>query len=163
MTNRRDAQLRRIYATLLNHHLRDFDDALKPLGDPIVKATVELYANIAEELLPTPSKSHYLFNTRDLAKVIQGTMQTTRQYYAEKDQILQLWCHECFSVFGLACGIPTTETGSRTSSIRNCCTCWGVRGRRSSSRSTASVRRSSRSCGPTRTTRRTKPWWTPGG
>ena len=100
MTNPSDAQLHRIYATLLNHHLRDFDDSLKPLGDPVVKATVELYASIAEELLPTPSKSHYLFNTRDLAKVIQGTMQTTKRYYAEKDQILQLWCHECFRVFG---------------------------------------------------------------
>ena len=100
MTNPSDAQLHRIYATLLNHHLRDFDDSLKPLGDPIVKATVELYASIAKELLPTPRKSHYLFNTRDLAKVIQGTMQTTRRYYAEKDQILQLWCHECFRVFG---------------------------------------------------------------
>lgn len=110
MTNPSDAQLHRIYATLLNHHLRDFDDALKPLGDPIVKATVELYANIAEELLPTPSKSHYLFNTRDLAKVIQGTMRTTRAYYAEKDQILQLWCHECFRVFGDRMWDPDDKT-----------------------------------------------------
>ena len=99
MTNPSDAQLHRIYATLLNHHLRDFDDSLKPLGDPITKATIELYSSIAEELLPTPSKSHYLFNTRDLAKVIQGTMQT-RRYYDGRDAMLQLWCHECFRVFG---------------------------------------------------------------
>ena len=100
MTNPSDAQLHRIYSTLLNDKLASFDDQLKPLGDPITKATIELYANIAEELLPTPSKSHYLFNTRDLAKVIQGTMQATRQYYDSRDALLQLWCHECFRVFG---------------------------------------------------------------
>ena len=100
MTDPSDTQLRRIYATLLNHHLSPFDDSLKPLGDPIVKATIELYMTIAEELLPTPSKSHYLFNTRDLAKVIQGTMQTTPLFYDNKDSVLQLWCHECLRVFG---------------------------------------------------------------
>ena len=100
MTNPSDNQLHRIYSTLLNNKLTEFDDELKPLGDPITKATIELYASIAEELLPTPSKSHYLFNTRDLAKVIQGTMQATRQYYDNKESMLQLWCHECFRIFG---------------------------------------------------------------
>jgi len=100
MTNPSEAQLHRIYSTLLNDKLGAFDDAIKPLGDPITKATIELYSSIAEELLPTPSKSHYLFNTRDLAKVIQGTMQATRQYYDGRDAMLQLWCHECFRVFG---------------------------------------------------------------
>ena len=100
MTNPSDAQLHRIYSTLLNDKLSTFDDQLKPLGDPITKATIELYASIAEELLPTPAKSHYLFNTRDLAKVIQGVMQATRQYYDSKENLLQLWCHECFRIFG---------------------------------------------------------------
>ena len=100
MTDPSEGSLKRIYATLLNSHLSQFDDSLKPLGDPIVKATIELYATIAQELLPTPSKSHYLFNTRDLAKVIQGTMQTTPAFYDNKDAVLQLWCHECHRVFG---------------------------------------------------------------
>ena len=100
MTNPSDAQLHRIYSSLLNDKLSHFDDKLKPLGDSITKATIELYSSIAEELLPTPSKSHYLFNTRDLAKVIQGTMQATRQYYDSKEVMLQLWCHECFRIFG---------------------------------------------------------------
>lgn len=38
-----DAQLKRIYGTLLNNHLSDFDDEIKPLGDQIVQGTIEIY------------------------------------------------------------------------------------------------------------------------
>ena len=37
--------------------------------DDIVKASMDLFSTIVRELLPTPSKSHYTFNLRDLAKV----------------------------------------------------------------------------------------------
>lgn len=67
---------------------------VKPLADPITTATIGIYRAVARELLPTPSKSHYLFNTRDLSKVIQGMMQATKTYYNSKDEVLQLWCHE---------------------------------------------------------------------
>lgn len=52
------------------------------------------------ELLPTPSKSHYLFNTRDVAKIIQGVMQATKSFYDSSDPLLQLWCHETFRIIG---------------------------------------------------------------
>lgn len=55
---------------------------------------------ISKELLPTPSKSHYLFNTRDIAKIIQGTMQATKQFYDSCEPMLQLWCHETFRIIG---------------------------------------------------------------
>lgn len=48
---------------------------VKPLGDSIVAATVDIYRALSEQLLPTPSKSHYLFNTRDLSKIVQGLSQ----------------------------------------------------------------------------------------
>lgn len=75
MTNPNDNQLKRIFSTLLNNKLSEFDDEVKPLGDPIVAATIDVYNAVCKELLPTPSKSHYLFNTRDLAKIIHGVMQ----------------------------------------------------------------------------------------
>ncbi len=37
----------------------------------LVASTVEIYNSIRTELLPTPSKSHYTFNLRDLSKVVQ--------------------------------------------------------------------------------------------
>ena len=95
-----DSQLKRIYSTLLNNKLSDFEDDIKPLGDLITQGTVNIYRAVSRELLPTPSKSHYLFNTRDLAKIIQGVMQATKQFYDSKDVMLQLWCHETFRIIG---------------------------------------------------------------
>ena len=40
----------------------------------LVKATTAVYSTIIAELLPTPAKSHYTFNLRDLSKVFQGML-----------------------------------------------------------------------------------------
>ena len=55
--------------------LKDFAQPIIEIGDRIVSATVEIYDRIALDLLPTPEKSHYVFNLRDLSKCIQGILQ----------------------------------------------------------------------------------------
>lgn len=55
--------------------LEEFVDSVKQVGYKIVNATVDIYQRIATDLLPTPEKSHYIFNLRDLSKCIQGIMQ----------------------------------------------------------------------------------------
>ena len=42
-------------------------------------------------LLPTPSKSHYTFNLRDLAKVIQGILMVEPKNVPDKSALLRLW------------------------------------------------------------------------
>jgi dynein heavy chain len=37
----------------------------------VVAATIDIYNSIRAELLPTPAKSHYTYNMRDLSKVFQ--------------------------------------------------------------------------------------------
>ena len=44
----------------------------------LVKATLEIYNTIKLQLLPTPSKSHYTYNMRDLSKVWQGVCRSQR-------------------------------------------------------------------------------------
>lgn len=69
------------------------------MGDRIVNATVELYDKIAKDLLPTPEKSHYIFNLRDLSKCVQGILQADSGVIREPSQMLRLFYHECLRVF----------------------------------------------------------------
>ena len=38
----------------------------------LIDQVLVVYNKVRDELLPTPTKSHYLFNLRDIAKVFQG-------------------------------------------------------------------------------------------
>ena len=40
----------------------------------MVEACNEVFAAVSNGLLPTPAKSHYTFNLRDLSKVFQGML-----------------------------------------------------------------------------------------
>lgn len=50
----------------------DFPTSVRQCTEPIVSAAVEIYGRMSTDLLPTPAKSHYVFNLRDLSKCIQG-------------------------------------------------------------------------------------------
>lgn len=56
-------------------------------------ATVQLYNAIRTELLPTPNKSHYTFNLRDMGKVVQGLMRADPKTLGTQQQV-------CFKVGG---------------------------------------------------------------
>jgi len=93
------ASLERIFSTILAWHLESFVGEVKTSCSSIVNATIEIYTTICAELLPTPSKSHYTFNLRDIAKVVQGTMQSTPKSVASSKDIVRLWAHESLRVF----------------------------------------------------------------
>uniref|UniRef100_A0A8I3RUY3 Dynein axonemal heavy chain 3 n=1 Tax=Canis lupus familiaris TaxID=9615 RepID=A0A8I3RUY3_CANLF len=58
-------------------------------GKMLVQATMTIYKAAVENFLPTPSKSHYVFNLRDFSRVIQGDV----------EKFIRLWIHEVYRVF----------------------------------------------------------------
>ena len=93
------SQLTRIFGTLINSHLVTFDDEIKPVGDLMCTATIEVYVRLSSDLLPTPDKPHYTFNLRDISRVFQGVMLSHKNYYDTRDAMIRLWAHECLRVF----------------------------------------------------------------
>lgn len=69
------------------------------MADYMVNAAVDIYDRIAKDLLPTPSKSHYVFNLRDLSKCVQGITQADSGTMRAEIEIMRLFYHECLRVF----------------------------------------------------------------
>lgn len=67
-----DKSIARIFQTILGSFAAKYltEDA-GTVACEVVKATIQVYNDIKAQLLPTPSKSHYTFNLRDIAKVVQ--------------------------------------------------------------------------------------------
>jgi dynein heavy chain len=66
-----------IFSSILKGFLSvGFSDKVKNLEEAAITSTIEIYIKIQEDLRPTPAKFHYLFNLRDVSKVVQGLCMT---------------------------------------------------------------------------------------
>mmetsp|Transcript_42218 Transcript_42218/g.49058 ORF Transcript_42218/g.49058 Transcript_42218/m.49058 type:complete len:715 (+) Transcript_42218:8498-10642(+) len=94
-----NSQMRRIYGSIAAYKLQGFEEEVKNLVEPMATATINLFSTISEKFLPTPAKSHYVFNMRDISKVFQGLYRADKGFHDMKEQIVQLWAHEVLRVF----------------------------------------------------------------
>ncbi|KAJ8313399.1 hypothetical protein KUTeg_009027 [Tegillarca granosa] len=91
--------LKHMFMQILVGFLMDFPTAVRQCAEPVVLAAVEIYGRMSTDLLPTPAKSHYVFNLRDLSKCVQGVLQADTGVIRDNKQIFRLFCHESMRVF----------------------------------------------------------------
>jgi dynein heavy chain len=90
-----------IFQTILGYFLENFEEPLiKKLTKPIVKEAIGMFNDINATLLPTPKKSHYMFNLRDIWKVFQTMCVLSPKKVPDPLTVVKCWVHENFRVFG---------------------------------------------------------------
>ncbi|KAK7102408.1 hypothetical protein V1264_020630 [Littorina saxatilis] len=99
MTFPAESQIKRIFGSMINQKLQEFEEEVKPIGDIMTQATIELYNAVVQRFLPTPTKIHYLFNLRDISRVFQGLLRAHKDFHDTKHTMTRLWIHESFRVF----------------------------------------------------------------
>ena len=99
-TELEDKNIKTIFNTIIKFFLFTFKDEIKDSVEEIVNSTLKLYKDIKVSMLPTPKKMHYLFNLRDMSKVLQGVSSASKNHVTKKIEIIRLWIHEMQRVFG---------------------------------------------------------------
>mgnify|MGYP000480249553 CR=1 FL=1 len=95
-----DSSVNLIFNTIVRNLLNRFPEEVKDQVQKIVKCTLTLYQEIKINMLPTPKKMHYIFNLRDMSKVLGGVCSASIKYVLTKTDIIRLYMHECIRVFG---------------------------------------------------------------
>jgi dynein heavy chain, axonemal len=95
-----DETMMKIFTTITDWHFgKGFEPAFNRIGRLLVQATMDIYKKTIEIFLPTPAKSHYIFNLRDFARVIRGVLLVPARVMKEDKKLNRLWVHEVYRVF----------------------------------------------------------------
>ncbi|KAI9333548.1 dynein heavy chain and region D6 of dynein motor-domain-containing protein [Obelidium mucronatum] len=94
-----EMSLSKIFKSIVEGFLKPFPNEVKLSTDAIVNSAIEIYHSMCTQLLPTPAKSHYTFNLRDLSKVVQGILQFQPVNVTTKADIAKAFIHESSRVF----------------------------------------------------------------
>ncbi|XP_006894689.1 PREDICTED: dynein heavy chain 10, axonemal [Elephantulus edwardii] len=94
-----DESLHLIYYSILKGHTLTFHENIVAVTDRLTSCTLALYKSIVQDLPPTPSKFHYIFNLRDLSRVFNGLVLTKPERFQLVPQMVRVWRNECLRVF----------------------------------------------------------------
>lgn len=61
--------IRQIFTQIVSTYFKKFQEPVKVLVPEVIESVLKIYNRVREDLLPTPSKSHYTFNLRDISRV----------------------------------------------------------------------------------------------
>jgi dynein heavy chain len=96
-----EENIKTIYNSILSAHLKakSFPEDVKELCKDVTVSTYKLFERVCLALPRSPIKFHYIFNLRELSKVYQGLLRSTKEMFDTKEKFVRLWKNECCRVF----------------------------------------------------------------
>lgn len=95
-----DNTMKKIFQAIVDWHFsKEFETEVVRWARPLVQSTMQVYQSAASLFLPTPSKSHYVFNLRDFSRVIRGVLLVPNTVLKDGQKLMRLWIHEVYRVF----------------------------------------------------------------
>lgn len=90
-----------IFKTILDAFYEKFSSDIRNSVDPLISIQLNVYDNMLNgPLKPTPNKSHYTFNLRDISKIFGGCVIVDNKTVRSPIELIRLWIHENKRVFG---------------------------------------------------------------
>ncbi|XP_020300595.1 dynein heavy chain 3, axonemal isoform X2 [Pseudomyrmex gracilis] len=95
-----ETTMTKIFTSILEWHFaKGFVVEVSRLSKMVVNATLSVFLAAIKTFLPTPSRSHYLFNLRDFSRVISGMLLVPAIRMKDPKKLIRLWIHEVYRVF----------------------------------------------------------------
>ena len=96
-----DTTITAIFSRIVLWHLdtKGFSKEFDPCIEQVVSSTLELHKYAVKNLLPTPNRTHYLFNLRDFSRVILGVLLSAPESMEDLKAMKRLWIHEAMRVY----------------------------------------------------------------
>ncbi|XP_076986007.1 dynein axonemal heavy chain 14, partial [Tamandua tetradactyla] len=79
--------------------VNNFTSDVQKCKDQLVACSLAIYYQVCQNMLPTPSKCHYIFNLRDIFKLLLGLLQADKAVINSKEMAALLFVHEASRVF----------------------------------------------------------------
>ena len=88
-----------IFEKILNAFIGTFSSEVRQTISGLVQSTQNVFKGVTEKLKPTPAKSHYTFNLRDISKIFQGVCSADQKTTSTAVDLIRIWLHENQRVF----------------------------------------------------------------
>lgn len=100
-TDLQQESIHTIFYTIITAFMYNFTTEIKQSLNNLVEMTLRVYDNVLNgPLKPTPNKSHYTFNLRDISRIFQGLCNANQKLTPMPVHLVRMWIHENKRVFG---------------------------------------------------------------
>ena len=90
----KSASLAQILTGIMGTRMTKYNQSIQDFSQPVVASLIQYYESAVQNLLPVPSKLHYIFSLRNLVRVVKGLLLPLPSEMSSDTSFVKLFYHE---------------------------------------------------------------------